>query len=144
MTLPLTLERFATRLKFPADSACWLWTGARSSSGYGSVRVRRNDPGTAHRWLYEELIGPIPRGMYLLHSCFTPLCVFPAHLRVGTPSENMLDDDVEHTGDADFFACGHPTTAENTTPITGRPRGRCLQCKTVLEKAARQRRASLR
>jgi hypothetical protein len=35
--------------------------------------------------------GPITNGLHILHSCDTPSCVNPAHLRAGTVKENMAD-----------------------------------------------------
>jgi hypothetical protein len=46
---------------------CWLWQGA-ASKGYGRftyLGVNRQ----AHRWVYEEAIGPIPRSAYSLQRC---------------------------------------------------------------------------
>lgn len=45
----------------------------------------------AHRWSYEIFKGEIPKGLWVLHSCDNPSCINPAHLRVGTPSENTKE-----------------------------------------------------
>lgn len=69
---------------------CWTWTASKMNSGYGQFSIA----GTmrqAHRAAYELLVGPIPQGMLILHDCDNKLCVNPAHLRIGTHSENIKD-----------------------------------------------------
>lgn len=67
---------------------CWLWTGALQRDGYAHFTLNRKTI-SAHRFAYEKVIGPIPEGLDLLHSCDTRHCVNPAHLRPGTHQENM-------------------------------------------------------
>lgn len=71
-------------------SGCWQWTGALQRDGYAHFGLRRKTT-SSHRWAYEQLVGPIPEGMDLLHSCDNRACVNPAHLRPGTHLQNMLD-----------------------------------------------------
>lgn len=69
------------------NTGCWLWTAAVfRRCGYGQFRQ-----GYAHRKAYEMFVGQIPRGLCVLHSCDTPLCVNPDHLAVGTQKQNMQD-----------------------------------------------------
>lgn len=71
-------------------SACWLWTGAKSKQGYGAFYLNaRMHP--AHRAAYILFVGPIPRGLAILHSCDVPACVNPDHLKPGTHADNMRD-----------------------------------------------------
>lgn len=79
-----------------AESGCWLWTGPLNQSGYGYFRpigaAKRSGRGDlAHRFSHELFKGPIPKGLYVLHSCDTPSCVNPDHLRVGTQKENVAE-----------------------------------------------------
>lgn len=70
---------------------CWDWTGARYASGYGKVYSRAAGR-YAHRLSLLLATGrPLTPGMYVLHSCDRPCCVNPAHLREGTPRENLID-----------------------------------------------------
>jgi hypothetical protein len=68
---------------------CWLWTGAKSTNGYGRIRIGGVQVG-AHRVGYEILVGPIAEGMQLDHRCRVRLCVNPGHLEVVTNRENVL------------------------------------------------------
>jgi len=71
------------------ESGCWLWMGTKRN-GYGLFNIGSKSK-SAHRVAYEIFIGPIPAGLHLLHSCDTPSCINPAHLRPGTARENMAD-----------------------------------------------------
>jgi hypothetical protein len=73
------LERFWPHVdKGDSPTACWLWTGGKSSSGaygYGSITIN-GKPHRCHRVAYEIASGhPIPEGFDVLHICDVPLCV---------------------------------------------------------------------
>lgn len=42
----------------------------------------------AHRFAYEEVVGPIPEGHQLDHTCHNRACVNPGHLRPATNKQN--------------------------------------------------------
>lgn len=68
---------------------CWLWRGeVIGRTRYGTFRVRRHHV-MAHRWSYEQEIGPIPMGYQIDHLCRTALCVRPDHLEAVTQAENL-------------------------------------------------------
>lgn len=46
---------------------------------------------SVHRVVFETLVGPIENGLYVLHRCDNPRCHNPAHLYLGTLSQNMQD-----------------------------------------------------
>lgn len=69
---------------------CWVWTGSRNEHGYGSLTVRCKRK-KAHRQAWEYVVGPIPDGMELCHSCDFPPCVKPEHMFVGTHADNHED-----------------------------------------------------
>ncbi len=72
------------------DDGCWEWTGARSSRGYGSIRVGGQSQGahTLSVSLYAEQPPPDSTGEWQ-HSCNRPWCVNPDHLSWGTHKSNM-------------------------------------------------------
>lgn len=74
--------------------SCWLWRGAMTASGYGSIAWgRRGDLSSvgAHRFSYEMHVGPVPDGLWVLHRCDVRACVRPDHLFLGTCQDNHDD-----------------------------------------------------
>lgn len=72
------------------DSGCWEWKGAKTTSGYGRMKVN-NQAWMAHRYSYTIHKGDIGPGLLVLHSCDNPCCINPEHLSVGTQKDNMAD-----------------------------------------------------
>lgn len=86
-------DRFHEKVMPEPMSGCWLWTGAVKDYGYGVIGLGRREDGIekAHRTSYRLYKGEIPDGAVVMHSCDTPSCVNPAHLSIGTLSDNMRD-----------------------------------------------------
>ena len=82
------IERYAVDMR---DDECWLSTLAPYPDGY--VPIKRNGCGEMlHRIAYEaHYAEPIPEGMVVMHTCDNPSCFNPAHLVLGTQSDNICD-----------------------------------------------------
>src|SRR5712692_7724477 len=82
------LERFWQKVE-PNPSGCWLWKGCLSR-GYGQVQIDSKQM-ASHRFAWEDIMGPVPEGLWVLHKCDVRNCVNPQHLFLGTNSDNVKD-----------------------------------------------------
>ncbi len=69
---------------------CWLWTGGRSTRGYGEISLGGYRD-RAHRVSWTIHYGPIPEDGVICHRCDNPPCVRPDHLFLGTQADNVKD-----------------------------------------------------
>src|SRR5574337_48498 len=68
---------------------CWNWTAFKDKDGYGKFKPTHTTLVRAHRFSYELLVGPIPKGLQLDHICKNKACVNPAHMQAVTCNENI-------------------------------------------------------
>ena len=96
--------RFEYCVQADVITGCWNWLQGKNGKGYGRIsclviddngEVKKSQQ-LAHRvsWLLHR--GPIPKGegahgTVVMHTCDNPACVNPAHLRLGTQSDNVKD-----------------------------------------------------
>jgi hypothetical protein len=85
------VHAFGHKFKVMPDG-CWHWTAVRGGTKgqYGCLKRDRKMQ-YAHRISWELHRGQIPKGRWVLHHCDVPRCVNPAHLFLGTGSDNMVD-----------------------------------------------------
>lgn len=123
------LCRFVTRIAPISDQECWEFPPGSGYAIFGAGRgtPKRNQP--AHRWAYENLVGPIPEGLVIDHLCRNKRCVNPDHLEAVTQQENVVRDyRARGIGrDANHCVNGHERN-ENNTYFGATGRIYCRQC----------------
>jgi predicted XRE-type DNA-binding protein len=95
------LIRKARQYRDAGSTACLERNRGLNQDGYtrisfGSDKRKR----FAHRVIYERLVGSIPPGHCVLHSCDNRRCVNPLHLFTGTHQNNM--DDMNSKGRGNY------------------------------------------
>jgi len=84
--------RFWSKVVKGSRNECWLWKAGRVQ-GYGAFWYKVG-PARAHQVSWELTNKrAIPKGLIIMHSCDTPLCVNPKHLILGTHQQNISDRD---------------------------------------------------
>lgn len=72
------------------EDDCWLWKGCLSRKGYGAFHFQRKVV-RAHRHIYKMLFGisSEQEKFVVCHTCDTPACCNPKHLKLVTNQENL-------------------------------------------------------
>lgn len=107
------LVRFRRGYIIDPVRGCWLWQRGKNAAGYGYFGASGRNH-RAHRWAYEQHIGPIPDGLVLDHLCRVKNCVNPAHLEPVTTGENKRRGNQrnQHMGKTHCHR-GHPLEGGN-------------------------------
>lgn len=123
------------------ETPCWVWQGSMYPNGYGRYYIEGIERLT-HRWMYEQLVGPIPDGLTLDHLCRVRACVNPAHLEPVTQRENILRGTGPSAIQSRQTHCirGHEFTPENTHVYRG-ARG-CRICGAMRKRESRRKEAA--
>lgn len=84
------ISKFISKIGSINDNGCMEWLGWKNKFGYGKFSVGSKYI-FAHRYSYEYYIGAITDDMCVCHTCDNPSCVNPAHLWLGTNTDNRQD-----------------------------------------------------
>ncbi|KAI8486496.1 hypothetical protein Bbelb_357310 [Branchiostoma belcheri] len=94
VTEEATIRRRITKKTFVTANGCLIWTGARTTSGYGKIKVTccgREQTLRVHRALYflETDLQSMDSTKQVSHLCNEKLCVNTAHLSLEENVVNM-------------------------------------------------------
>lgn len=82
--------RFWAMVKRGEPNECWPWTGFVNKGGHGQTHHKYVCMSAARKaWILTH--GRIEPGLSVLHNCDNGICCNPAHLRLGTRADNMID-----------------------------------------------------
>ncbi|MFB6618901.1 HNH endonuclease signature motif containing protein [Streptomyces sp. NPDC056367] len=137
-------ERFAAKVNTAGPlplvrgvhGRCHLWDGSTNAAGYGTFWDGRTVK--AHRFAYEQALGPIGDGLEVDHLCRRRDCVRVSHLDAVTHRENILRsaNHVARRAAVTHCPAGHPYDDANTYRAPNNTR-KCRACKAARSRAGR-------
>lgn len=83
------IDRYLEKVDRRGPDECWLWTGKRHGE-YGVFWDGEREV-RAHRWGFVAIVGPIPPGQIVRHTCDVGACQNPRHWLLGTQQDNVND-----------------------------------------------------
>ncbi len=118
-------------ITIPKDpKACWIWIGRLSPEGYDKFSFINHEY-LAHRFVYEYLVGQIPKELQIDHLCRNKACVNPHHLEPVTSKININ----RGKGNPNKYKIkcknGHPFNKNNIyyQIENGYVKRKCVQCR---------------
>ena len=141
------MAKFWAKVDKRGDDECWPWLGGLVWDGYPRFKTMYEGEWyvRAHRFAYRVLVGKIPEGYTIDHTCHTEACtakekdcphrrcVNPAHLRAVPNKTNILRGNGFARQNAEKTHCpkGHPLSGDNlyVSPTGARYCRTCQQAK---------------
>jgi len=129
MRKPNFVEDHIERIPF---SGCWIWMGALTQGGYGSISIGGNSKKT-HIVLYSRTKGEIDAHLQLDHLCRVRCCVNPDHLEPVTQKVNILRGESPTAINKKKTHCirGHELSEANVHITKKRGSRDCRQCRNL-------------
>ena len=93
-----------------AVNGCLEWQAYVEPNGYGSLTWKGKKQ-KAHRVALMLIVGPLTKGLLVLHSCDNRKCCNPIHISEGTHRQNMDD----------MLAKGRQKNSRQTHCVNGHP-----------------------
>lgn len=133
---PEERARFWSHVNTAGPNGCWIWSGAKTTSGYGKFGYKGKAV-LAHRLAWFLIYGEDPPLEQLDHLCMTRECVnVTTHLEPATAYDNNMRSNSASARNKRKRECvnGHPFDEENTYTF---PDGR-RQCRTCAQASWRK------
>lgn len=137
---PAVLARFEAQI-FRSEDGCWLWTGRKSTQGYGLLGAFGGYLRT-HIVAYALWVDDIPEGHVIDHfECDNKACCRPDHLKAVTSWENTARGESVVAQQARKTMCsrGHPFDG-----VDRRGLRRCSLCANERNRQYRERKREQR
>lgn len=87
-------------LTFDEDTGCWEPHYGTSGTGYATMGLGNHKTVNVHRYLYQQVVGPVPSGLVLDHLCRNKRCCNPDHLEPVTTRMNVVERGVGPNAEA--------------------------------------------
>jgi len=138
------VDRFWAKVLKSSDG-CWVWGGAPTSSGYGSICEGAKKVWSAHALSLVIHGRPRPSGLHIDHLCRNRMCVNPDHLEYVTLAENLRRGVGPQAINSAKTHCirGHEFLLENTYVDSKTKKRKCRTCAKEVARARYWRLLSL-
>ncbi len=118
------------------ENGCVLWPGWKRK-GYARCQVNGRTV-SVHRLVYERMVGPIPPGYDLHHTCETKHCINFAHLEPLPPADHSKKRSWEYQWSKTHCPAGHEYAGDNLDLSQPGERS-CKSCRRIRQKEADRR-----